>query len=98
MRRYVKKPVVIDAVQWDGTEVAADALVGQIKAGGGDAHYDVVSTAAPSDGQWERRLLIRTLEGWLIASPGDWIIRGIKGEFYPCKPDIFAQTYEPAPT
>jgi hypothetical protein len=40
-------------------------------------------------------LIISTLEGDLRASPGDWIIRGVKGEFYPCKPDIFAATYEP---
>jgi hypothetical protein len=39
---------------------------------------------------------IRTLEGTMHASPGDWIIRGVKGEFYPCKPDIFEATYEPA--
>lgn len=41
-------------------------------------------------------LLIDTLEGEMRADPGDWIIRGVKGEFYPCKPDIFAATYEPA--
>lgn len=40
-------------------------------------------------------IAIRTLEGEMIASPGDWIIKGVKGEFYPCKPDIFAATYEP---
>ena len=39
-----------------------------------------------------------TLEGPLHVSVGDWIIRGVKGEFYPCKPDIFAATYEPAPS
>ena len=39
---------------------------------------------------------ILTLEGVVIAQPGDWIIRGVKGELYPCKPDIFAATYEPA--
>lgn len=38
---------------------------------------------------------IDTLEGGHIVSPGDWIIKGVKGEFYPCKPDIFEQTYEP---
>ena len=38
---------------------------------------------------------IATLEGIMTASPGDWIIRGVKGEIYPCKPDIFAATYEP---
>ena len=40
-------------------------------------------------------LHIPTLEGAMTASPGDWIIRGVQGEFYPCKPDIFAETYEP---
>lgn len=39
---------------------------------------------------------IKTLEGTMHASPGDWIIRGVKGELYPCKPDIFEATYEPA--
>lgn len=38
---------------------------------------------------------IKTLEGWMIASEGDWIITGVNGEKYPCKPDIFAKTYEP---
>lgn len=42
--------------------------------------------------QWD----IETLEGTMTARPGDWIIRGVKGEIYPCKPDIFAATYEPA--
>ena len=41
-------------------------------------------------------LKIRTLEGVHLASPGDWILRGVKGELYPCKPDIFAATYDPA--
>jgi hypothetical protein len=41
-------------------------------------------------------VVIATLEGAMHASPGDWIIRGVQGEFYPCKPDIFAATYEPA--
>jgi hypothetical protein len=41
-----------------------------------------------------RVLMIKTLEGDFTASPGDWIIKGVKGEFYPCKPDIFEATYE----
>lgn len=44
----------------------------------------------------EDGLMIKTLEGIMVANTGDWIIRGVKGEFYPCKPDIFAATYEPA--
>lgn len=45
--------------------------------------------------QTDKEIIIETLEGPLIASPGDWIITGIKGEKYPCKPDIFEKTYEP---
>jgi hypothetical protein len=44
---------------------------------------------------WCDRITIETLEGVMSAYPGDWIIKGVKGEFYPCKPDIFAATYEP---
>ncbi|WP_204664866.1 hypothetical protein [Dyadobacter sandarakinus] len=44
----------------------------------------------------EDKILIPTLEGVMEASLGDWIIRGVNGEFYPCKPDIFEKTYEPA--
>jgi hypothetical protein len=43
-------------------------------------------------------VVIATLEGDMTASPGDWIIKGVKGEFYPCKPDIFEATYEPLPS
>ncbi|MDN6798136.1 MAG: hypothetical protein L0L50_02335 [Propionibacterium sp.] len=46
----------------------------------------------PADGS----LIIRTLEGDMRVAPGDYVIRGVRGEFYPCKPDIFAATYEPA--
>lgn len=45
-----------------------------------------------TDGKW----VIRTLEGDMEVAPGDWVITGVKGEHYPCKPDIFAATYEPA--
>lgn len=44
----------------------------------------------------EGKIVIETLEGDITASLGDWIIKGVKGEFYPCKPDIFDATYEPA--
>ncbi|MBI4622506.1 MAG: hypothetical protein HY736_04690 [Verrucomicrobia bacterium] len=46
--------------------------------------------------QAQTRQEVQTLEGVMVANPGDWIITGIKGERYPCKPDIFAATYEPA--
>jgi len=54
-------------------------------------------TVADIDG-YPNALMISTLEGVMQADPGDWIIQGIKGELYPCKPDIFEQTYEPVET
>jgi hypothetical protein len=54
---------------------------------------EFVGNEPPRD---ETGLFINTLEGKMFAAPMDWIIKGVKGEFYPCKPDIFEQTYEPA--
>ena len=90
--KYRKKPVVIEAMQFErgmkpghGYEVAAWC--------GGRFNTDV----KPSDHTDVRySISIPTLEGVMTAEEGDWIIRGVQGEFYPCKPDIFAATYEPA--
>jgi hypothetical protein len=79
MPRFRKKPVVIEAFEYDGT-------LGSIPAAWWAA------TFIGSDGA----LYIKTLEGDMRAEKGDWLIMGIKGEMYPCKPDIFAATYEPA--
>ncbi|WP_233152667.1 hypothetical protein [Mycobacterium sp. NS-7484] len=91
--RYRKKPVEIDAVQWDGTAEAAAPIIEWAHAN------NVTITYNCPDGDACRRdthvLLVCTLEGAMSALPGDWIVRGIKGEFYPVKPDIFAATYEP---
>lgn len=76
-QRYRKKPIEIDAIQWDGTNVA-----------------DIMQFM-PRGGFIGGTVRIHTLEGVLTAHPGDWIIRGTHGEYYPCKPHIFAQTYEP---
>lgn len=86
--KYRKKPVVIEARRYDGTEASANALIDWIDqdAPSNDAVHD------PND----NAVCIKTLEGVMAASPGDWIIRGVQGEFYPCKPDIFDATYEPA--
>jgi hypothetical protein len=84
---YRKKPVEVEAMQF--TEDAAARLVDWSGA-----------TPFPAGIDWatgesvEGYLVIQTLEGPIRASLGDWIIRGIKGEFYPCKPDIFEATYE----
>lgn len=77
--QFRKKTVVIEAIQWKG-----------------DNFYEVTDfcphIAHASTGT---DLYIETLEGDMCASCGDWIIKGVAGEYYPCKPDIFEQTYEP---
>jgi hypothetical protein len=78
--KFRKKPVVVDAVQYRAG-MQDGAFAAEVVAG--NVRY-------PEDGT----MLIRTLEGEMCAQPGDWIIRGVKGELYPCKPDIFAATYE----
>lgn len=80
--KFRKKPVVIDAVLFRAGEQDGD-LAADVLAG---------TVRYMEDGT----MSILTLEGVVIAQPGDWIIRGVKGELYPCKPDIFAATYEPA--
>lgn len=82
--RYRKKPVVIDAVQWRGDNLRE---LRQFV-----ATFDKFEEAPE---EWQPFVLC-TLEGPMLASVGDWIIRGVEGELYPCKPSIFAATYEPA--
>ena len=85
--KFRKKPVVIDAILWDETRTTFKALEFMgMKSSGHEGHRD-----RPEE---VRNLRIKTLEGSLLASKGDWIIKGIKNEFYPCKPDIFEATYE----
>ena len=89
--KYRKKPVVIEAMQWDETTTMRSALEAQgMRVSGYEGHRD--------DPNQCRRLRINTgpdgREGTLYVERGDWIIRGVKGEFYPCKPDIFEATYE----
>jgi hypothetical protein len=84
--KYRKKPVVVEATQW-------------FKLGD---HPMVHKTTATVHSEWEGRQglpagsigEIKTLEGYLLVTPGDYIITGVKGEHYPCKPDIFEMTYE----
>lgn len=86
MMKYRKKPVEIEAMQWvhDRPQSAAPVLA-WIREHGGQATFVPITEPA---------VVISTLEGDMRASSGDWIIRGVQGEFYPCKPDIFADTYE----
>lgn len=82
--KFRKKPVVVEAVQWVGTNGREiDEFVSRNPQGR-------TRTFRPLPD----RLFIATLEGEHRADVGDWIIRGVAGEFYPCKPDIFALTYE----
>ncbi len=92
MPKFRKKPVEIEARQWDGTEAGAWPILKWINdhLGSDKALYCV------GPGSETKEIEIETLEGTMCASSGDWIIRGIKGEFYPCKPDVFAMKYEPA--
>ena len=89
MGHFRKKPIVIEAVQLDGTLEAHNAAV-EFMGGAGGAHNGHLPNTDPNK-SW---LYINTLEGQMTAMTGDWIIKGVKGEFYPCKPDIFAATYE----
>ena len=89
--KYRKKPVVIEAVQWTGKNLEEiKSFVGE------QLEYDIVDTAwEVGKGSPYVLMKIRTLEGVMGASVGDYIIKGVNGEVYPCKPDIFAKTYEP---
>lgn len=88
-QRFRKRPIVIEAVQLDGTQEAWEAAI-QFLGGSATGAFN------GSDGPYKGWLYIDTLEGQMTALNGDWIIKGVQGEFYPCKPDIFAATYEPA--
>jgi hypothetical protein len=84
MGKYRKKPVVIEAIQFDGSKESAKEIMAWMK------NYD-------KDDSWvfnHATIQMPTLEGLMIANPKDWIIKGIKDEFYPCKPDIFEETYD----
>lgn len=86
--KYRKKPVVIEANQWlpcigSKTEMPIPPVPSYCLRERNGRLWG-------HDETWQ----IKTLEGWLNLSPFDWIIRGVKGEYYPCKPDIFEATYE----
>ena len=84
MAKYRKKPVVIEAIQWNGeNDLDIESFLN------GSEAYNVYS-----DGK-VTAIIISTLEGQMSAQIGDWIIKGVNGEFYPCKPDIFEKTYTP---
>lgn len=111
--KFRKKPVVIEAMHFDGGQANADPIIDWVVASGGAAgwHQDGTLAADPDCPTPEYHdshhycpscafttaaegITIKTLEGVMNASVGDFIIKGVQGEFYPCKPDIFEATYE----
>ena len=87
MQLFRKKAIVIEAVQFDGTLSGALSVFDPFAIPGGKFVLDRDLRTGT--------LSIPTSEGDHTAPAGDWIIKGVKGEFYPCKPDIFDATYEP---
>lgn len=75
--KYRKKPVIIEAIQYNGNNV-----------------NEIVQFTGKHNIDFGNHLKIKTLEGVMIANINDYIIKGVQGEFYPCKPDIFNETYE----
>lgn len=107
MPRFRKKPVEIEAMQMPrANDQGAVRKVAEWMADHGyeddgmpnledcDPEYVYGDKVLPEFGS--NYLQIETLEGEMTASPGDWIIQGVEGEFYPCKPSVFDATYEPA--
>lgn len=89
MAKFRKKPVVIEAIQWNGKNF--DEIMNFMQEfHGSKLNYENAEELAYKTNQ----LTIRTLEGIMTADKNDWIIKGVSGEFYPCKPDIFEKTYE----
>lgn len=80
INKYRKKPVVVEAIIWNGKTSSLCAI--------SDLVNDDITLSK------DKYLYIQTLEGKMKANIGDYIIKGVKGECYPCKPDIFEQTYE----
>lgn len=94
VKRYRKKPVVIEGMQFDGSVNTGTAIVDWITESGEKASYHKHLMDGDLIAHPDPYLLIETLEGRMTASVGDWIIKGVNGEFYPCKPEIFEKTYE----
>lgn len=85
MPKFRKKPVVIEAIQFNGNTPQIEVFMGE----------SVMSLSRLTNGNSVvNALVIGTLEGDMRADLNDWIIKGVNGEFYPCKPDIFEKTYE----
>jgi hypothetical protein len=97
--RYRKKPIQIEAMRWTGTPESASEIIdwalgqgGTIRFHEGQWPYDDGQEGTPGH---PPTLTVDTLEGTMTASAGDFVIRGVAGEFYPCKGSIFEASYDP---
>lgn len=91
--KFRKKPIQIEAMQWDGSRASIVDICGWAN-DPADDEATIQFTYSGADDVHD--VTIATLEGYLTVSPHDFVIRGVAGEYYPCKPDIFAATYEAA--
>ena len=89
MSQFRKKPVVIEAIQYNGNNG------NELRIFSNNAVYESPICEPSEDNPTGSYVQIKTLEGIMIGNVNDWIVRGVNGEFYPCKPDIFEKTYEP---
>lgn len=93
MPKFRKKPVVIEATQYRPIPPIDKSSLPEVPP---DWFVDGINNGTITENRKDKTLTIKTLEGDHIACSGDWIIQGVQGELYPCKPDIFEATYEPA--
>lgn len=106
MGQFRNRPVLIEAVHFEGVECAVgevptpnfgdetgDLAPDWVRAAMAKVAGDLGAIWVEQQGDGSHALRVGTLEGTYTASPGDWIIRGVKGELYPCKPDMFAASY-----
>jgi hypothetical protein len=91
--RFRKKPVEVEAMRWDGSLESIRAICEWVNSPDRD---DDPTISYLTNNNQPYGVVVWTLEGEMKVAPGDWIIRGVKGEFYSCKPGIFALTYESA--
>jgi len=90
--KFRKKPIVIEAERLDGTHEGTQRIIDWVNAC--TPGFNQADSGTWAISSYYGAVTIKTLEGEMTAQKGDWIIKGIKGEFYPCKDDIFKATYE----
>lgn len=85
MAKFKKKPIVIEAIQWDGTNETRELI---------ETSFNVKLSISENWLDKTNDIVINTLEGKMTGIVGDWIIKGVKDEIYPCKNDVFQESYE----